>query len=719
MLRYLATLLLLASTQHTVVAKNPYGKGFIGYGIKLYEPACGFSCAYQVSAPLNCSLSDLPPPAPDSPEEDPSFPSGKGWKVTATPSPKCQANNLFFLQSVAYCLDSHCRSNLSSAELESFWGTQVPPSYEDPTIHAKITFAQALELIHGIPTKFINATELLNFTGKVPEETFATYYHTMSKFASNEVTHEKYSLIIFLTGAVLPIGLSLLRILPWPTSIATKFNAFVIDPPLLANPPTFISKLFLMPTRGQTLFVAYLFIINIVLTACGYEMIADNVWYPGRVQTWTYVANRCGILTLANVPLVLLYAGRNSVLLWVTNWSRTTFLLIHRYTALICVIQAVLHSTLYLNIALRTEGWETEFTEPYWYYGCAATIAFSLLILLSLKPIREKAYELFIALHIILCILAIAAAYKHFTLKYLWDYGFQNYTWMAVAIWGFDRVLRIGRQVRHGAPRAYITPVDDEYYRVDVPGVSASGYVYLHFPMVSKWRMWESHPFSVAAVRYTNDSTTSTPSSPTVPEITEITEIEPKTAAVASSSSSTSQATPAGELGIVFFVRRHKGLTRKLAERRTTRVLVESSYGHNFLSLHDETSPSTKFPNVICIAGGVGITGVLPALGHFNGFQQVGSKKLYWGVRTMPLVHAVQDMLGVELAHWPGVDVTLSVGARLSLKSLLEKDLSEQKGTMVVVCGPQGMVDDVNCIVSGFSRHNRAAVKLVVESFSW
>lgn len=695
------------------LADSISGKGLIGYGIELYTPACAFACVYSLSNPLNCSTADLTP-ATDATPPDEALPSGPGWNVTASPSPACQAKNLVYLTTVAFCLQSNCKS-LSPIALESFWASNVPSS-EDGT-HPNLSYAQTIDKITEPPTRDLNITELLNYTAIVPADVYQPYADTLAVHGRSEVTHSTYALVLLLSGAALPILMSFGRLIPFPAAIVTKFNAYLIDPPLLANPHPIQEKLFVIPTRGQAIFIVYLFIINITLSICGLELISDNILYPGRVQAWTYIANRTGVLCYANLPLVILYAGRNNILLWLTNWSRTTFLLLHRYNALICTLHAAVHGCLYLNIALRTEGWAEEFTSPYWYYGSSGAIAFAILVLSSIKWIRVRAYELFILVHIVITVVAIVCSYKHVVEKYEFGYGYQNWIWMTVAFWAFDRGLRLVRQIRHGFPKAYITLIDDEYYRVDIPGVSTSGYAYLHFPMVSTWRMWESHPFSIASVSYTSEK----PEIPPSPNVCEETAEKSKSGLVASTRSASfmTSSSECGKLGIVLFIRRQKGLTQKLAMHQSTRVLVESSYGHNFLSLHDDTSPSQSYPNVICIAGGVGITGVLPALGHFHGFQQVGGKKLYWGTRTWPLVNAVQDMLGLELSHWPGVDVTLSVGERLNLRELLEKDLEGGRGTMIVACGPESMMDDVRSIVSGLTRHNGAVVKLVIECFAW
>lgn len=81
--------------------------------------------------------------------------------------------------------------------------------------------------------------------------------------------------------------------------------------------------------------------------------------------------------------------------------------------------------------------------------------------------------------------------------------------------------------------------------------------------------------------------------------------------------------------------------------------------------------PTDEFPNIICVAAGVGIPGALPFPERFEPKRgQFYTKKLVWVVRSMPLVQAVEDMLiaahdtDAAERRWGDVDVQLCVGAR-------------------------------------------------------
>lgn len=729
-----------------LLASHANAGGFIGYGIPMYRPPCAHGCKSAVTAPLNCTVHDahgdehmvVKRMGGMGAGSNQDLPSGDGWMVIP-PTPECKATNDYYLQTVAYCISSQCTS-VPLGELESFWAREVLAAKPERQPELK-TYSRTLSDVVEPPTQILNNSLFLNYTGKVLPDAWLANYNTLSNFAATETTHSRYGLVVFLTGALIPIGLSFLRFLPWPTEWVSKFNAYVIDSPLFGSQHTApIRGLAMMPTRGQGLFIGYIWAINVILSSVGYEVVWPHLWFATKpLLVESYISNRVGILSFANLPLLVLYAGRNNILLWLTNWSHSTFLLLHRWIAFICMLQAVLHSVMYLHIYASFPGYDhaTESQLPYWYWGIVGTLAVAIIVPLSIQPIRQRSYEFFLSSHILLSILALVGCYLHIYYRYSRRWGYENWLHFAVAFWVFDRLVRLARWARKGIKRAYITDIDDDYFRLDIPGVTAPGHVYLHFPSLSTWRFWENHPFSVAGFVRDPDEVSHTPDVGT--ESKGPSKIYESAVAGSLQTSEVEVESHTGTighgLGITIFVRRHEGITSQLCTKRQgIPVLVEGSYDKATTFLQDgHVSPSHSYPNLICIAGGVGITGVLPALSHFKDLstKAVGSRKLYWGVRTMPLVHAVEKTLGFASAsaseterRWADIEVTLSVCQRLDLKRIIESELSVHSGgTTVVVCGPPGMADDVRCIVSGFSRHGGperyVPVKLIVESFSW
>jgi hypothetical protein len=509
------------------------------------------------------------------------------------------------------------------------------------------------------------------------------------------------SLIILLSGVIIPVAFSLLRFVPFPGVWRTKFNAYIIDPPAFGKKhsvPSFFG-LEIMPTRGQALFIGYFVIINIFFSAVSIENITPNAWYPDG--SWAniiaVVSNRQGLLSFANLPLVFLYAGRNNVLLSVTNWSHSTFLLLHRWIAAIATLQAILHSIIWVRIKLHDGMHTSESKLLYWIWGCVGTLALTIMAMTSFVPIRKRMYEIFLVGHITLAILALVGCYYHIIKRFQHQWGYEAWMYVCMAVWGFDRLMRFLRIARNGVRKATITVIDDDYVRVDVHGVSGNGHAYLYFPTLT-YRVWENHPFSVASTVLPIAKPHSIPPAPADLEKTGVETTIRRTSDSLDGSSVSSRHNVT--TGMTFLLRTHLGITRLLRNRTSIPVLVEAPY----------CAPAdlSEYSNIIAITGGVGITAILPLVR-----AHTGRVKLYWGSRTQTLIDEMFTLL-------VGVEKEVFVGKRMNITHILENELKgETSQTVVVVSGPASMADDVRNEVNRLRRSEKISVKLVEESFTW
>ena len=438
--------------------------------------------------------------------------------------------------------------------------------------------------------------------------------------------------------------------------------------------------------------------------------------------------NRAGVLSFANLPLLLLFAGRNNILLWLTNWSHSTFLLLHRWVAVICTLQACLHSAMYLQVYKNNadRDYTSESQLPYWYWGIIATLSFTLLMPLSVFWIRQRFYEAFLASHIVLSILALIGCLLHIIFRFQTQWGYENWIYTGFAVWGFERLLaRPIRLLRNGLKTAHISVIDEDYLKVQVPGLVCEGHIYLYFPMLT-WRVWENHPFSVAAMRTQTIDSTAFQNMPG----SDLENTSSNEANIEKDQSSTVTTGQPIAYGTTFFVRVSGGLTNKFVQAtrssKPIKVLVESSYGHEHTAIYsDPTKASIQYPNLLLIAGGVGITALLSLLDESQTLlAPVGKTKLYWGMRSKALAEEVESLFGsqrpaVGQSRWGSVHVQTSIGKRFDFKLILEEELRNNVGeTTIVVSGPVEMVEDVRAIVTRLARQGIVA-KFVVESFSW
>ncbi|OTA95273.1 hypothetical protein M434DRAFT_69573 [Hypoxylon sp. CO27-5] len=603
------------------------GYGLIGYGISMYNPTCAYACHDALSEyQLSCSVPG---------DGDGHHHMGDTSRPAFVTLPDCYATDDNFLRSVSYCISTHC-PDVPTSDLERYWDKfLVGRSPDQPVPKEPYTIA----LLHADPPPNTTAsyTTLLNSTALVNEQTYLSVYNAHFYFEQTETRQSTYGLVdAFRT--VIPIACSLLRFVPFPKVVSSWFNAHFIDPPLFGrrhrNP---VLNLAIMPTRGQAMLIAYFITINVVLSCAGYKLVLPNAFYGAkRDQLMVYIANRGGVLSLANLPLLVLYAGRNNFLLSITDWSYSTFVLLHRWIAILCTIEACIHSAMYLHIYLVAGFYSILSKEPFWICGIVATLSFCLLLPTSVLPIRQKMYNLFLSCHFIFAFTALMGVYFHIFHRFKHEWGYETWIYIAFAIWAFDRTMRFIRLARNGLKTAEITIIDENNIRVDIPGVTAQGHAFLYFPTLS-WRVWENHPFSVMGTLMAQEPLkTSSPSTST-------------------------------------------------------------------------TGENTSLP----YTGGVGITAVVPVLRT----RSNGCVRLFWGARSPQLVDAVKDVLGSSVLD-PGIVGEISVGRRLNLREILEREVLEGSETAIVVCGPVEMADEVRAIVCELGRKGRT-VKLVDEAFSW
>lgn len=415
------------------------------------------------------------------------------------------------------------------------------------------------------------------------------------------------------------------------------------------------------------------------------------------------------------MALLILYAGRNNCLLWLTSWSYSTFLLLHRWIAIICTIQACLHSAIYLQqyVAVYHEH-STESKLPYWVWGVVSTLALVILLPASILPFRRKLYELFLASHFVLALLAVLGYYYHIVYRFGHQWGYETWAFIAFAIWAFDRVVRVLRMLRNGVLTGKVTVIDEDYIRLDILGVTASGQAYLYFPSLT-WRLWENHPFSVAGGLTFQNQFGSNDDDVNEEEVEKRDTKRPQLSELSASSNESVNGRPHTSIGLTFFIRTHSGATNLLRSKETVPLLIESSYGESLL--HNNQHELDKLPNLVCVAGGVGITAVLPLLAKHTGYR-----KLYWGTRTPALAGAMKTVWRQD--SFSGLEKHIVIGERMDLQDILRREIDQEskhrEGTTILVSGPPGMADEVRSTVSRLARSEKTAViRFVEESYSW
>ncbi|KAL4963635.1 ferric reductase family protein [Aspergillus stella-maris] len=377
-------------------------------------------------------------------------------------------------------------------------------------------------------------------------------------------------------------------------------------------------------------------VLSIVLCCVGYRLFPENIYWPDlSAQLVRYMADRTGIVSFANLPLLWLFAGRNNICAWATGWNFATFNVFHRHVAWIATIQAVIHTALYLVLFFQNSNPWRKLQKPYLIWGTLATVLMVLILPAAVNWLRHRAYELFLIIHIVFSIGLLVGCFYHTIIFEGQEYWF--YLWLPVGIWAFDRALRVirilycnlhvrtnsGRRLQYSKSTASYDKASD-LIRLDViPGSNTlrprpGDYYFLYQPF--RLTGWENHPFTLGCWSYKLGWKGSSPSTPRArknDERIDITQVPLLSDDSASGTRSPAlqkakEGTEYRELKLTFWIRPYDGWTRSLRRQclknpdHTTNatMLLEGPYGHEF--------PLWTYDSVLLIAGGTGIASAVP-----------------------------------------------------------------------------------------------------------
>ena len=345
-----------------------------------------------------------------------------------------------------------------------------------------------------------------------------------------------------------------------------------------------------LPNRIQFITDVFLFGLQIAFYCVSYRY-KEGWWFGTPEHAWQrYVADRTGIMAFGKIPLLVLFAGRNNFLLWITGWSYSTFLHFHKVVAWWMSLDTLIHSVAY---TINSLGYYVLYikTEPYFVYGIIATIFCGLILLFALPPFRVFYYEYFLVVHVSFAVIFVAMCWWHCN-----TLGWLEWLIATCCVWAFDRILRVIRMFAFGYRTATLTVVGDQLIKVEVPKPTwwrhqPGTYSYIYFAGII---FWENHPFTIV-VEGNN---------------------------------------------LCAYIRVKKGVTyrmwNKLLKNNNTmtwKVSVEGPYGGQV------ATPLKKYDEALLIAGGSGVPGIL------ENATQVSSGKLIWISQTLQGIKAYHNLL--------------------------------------------------------------------------
>lgn len=258
-------------------------------------------------------------------------------------------------------------------------------------------------------------------------------------------------------------------------------------------------------TRWQFFILVTFALINLGLGFGFYDVFPTNLYWPDtRLQYARYIADRIGIMSIANIPLIWLFATRNNLVSYLTGWSFEAMMQFHRWVAVISTVQAIIHSIAYTVVAFLSGGWkhyQLLWLKRYWACGGLATVLMSGMVAFSIYPLfRKHLYEVFLLLHGAFAIGVFIGLWYHVE---IFNGAYNGFLWPCILLWLLDRIARLTRLLRTNLPlRKTIATYHPESNIIwlKVPSSeknpTAGSYYFLYF--LNGLIGHQSHPFTLA-----------------------------------------------------------------------------------------------------------------------------------------------------------------------------------------------------------------------------
>lgn len=228
------------------------------------------------------------------------------------------------------------------------------------------------------------------------------------------------------------------------------------------------------------------------------------------------LADRCGLLFVANLPLLYLLAAKTQPLRVLTGRSYESLNIFHRRLGELLCLEAFLHvagmvGAWYVLIRPTGFGLIQFLLIRMCFLGICAFSAYELLYFTSLASFRQRRYELFLFMHVLLQVAALVFVFFHHPRA-------RVYVGIALAIFLIDRLIyRLGLKSIKALAETKILEDEDTVRLSSVitrrpvsmlsnvfggsieAGWQATEHVFVTVPSLSHTHIIQSHPFTIAS----------------------------------------------------------------------------------------------------------------------------------------------------------------------------------------------------------------------------
>jgi NAD(P)H-flavin reductase len=273
------------------------------------------------------------------------------------------------------------------------------------------------------------------------------------------------------------------------------------------------------PSVGRCLVIlVYCITITVMLTTNSISNILDPYYFER-------IGYRAAWVSAAQVPLIVLLAGKLNIigLLVGSSYERLNWL--HRWVSRVLIVSVAVHAGFFLRQWIRADFLQVQLQMmPVVKYGMGAGGVLLWMNLSGLAPLRHSWYEFFVIQHLASMAVFLWCLHRHIPAYAI------HWVWMSIAFVAFDRVARfvwvLIRNIKLRNPdsttplrladrigyRTELHALPGDTTRVIIKNVpfhwSPGQHIFLWIPRIG---FIETHPFTISNVATSLSSASSTP----------------------------------------------------------------------------------------------------------------------------------------------------------------------------------------------------------------
>ncbi|KAG2072169.1 hypothetical protein BDR04DRAFT_1014238 [Suillus decipiens] len=423
--------------------------------------------------------------------------------------------------------------------------------------------------------------------------------------------------------------------------------------------------------RSYTLNIAEVFVTVAYIALLLIYAFINTTSVEGQKLDMIYWCNRIAMLAASQFPIITALGTKNNIVSLVTGISYDRLNYIHRMMARTCFMLLWVHAA---GEIVSFPNFQKILSNDWPRAGITAIVAFSVLIIVSLRPVRTGAYEVFFYIHFLGVGIFLVGAYFH-TKGAHGSY----WIWPSFVFWAFDRLIRVIRVVvfNHsyfgfksgtGTMDAATELLSEDVVRLRLrrpphfhwsPGQTA----YLIMPSVSTLP-FEAHPFTIASF----DSS----------DLLSTAKTEDQSGSGENYETQVLGSNAPFWKELVFLVNVHGGFTKKLKEvaaaKGKVKVFVDGPYG---------PSPDLgSYDTSVFVAGGSGVSYTLPVFLSVIESVRKGQSSckrvvFIWSIRDAEYIQWIEEALIKAIQLSPpslAVSIRIFYTGSSSAKQSMEED---------------------------------------------